>query len=58
MNLVTKEKKTILTLPCFNFFSALSKTFSAKKRKGKLQKAWDGTKVIYNVASWSATAVG
>ncbi|KAG2662038.1 uncharacterized protein LOC120644065 isoform X2 [Panicum virgatum] len=37
---------------------ALSKTFSAKKRKGKLQKAWDGTKVIYNVASWSATAVG
>ena len=56
--MVTKEKKTILTLPCFNFFSALSKTFSAKKRKGKLQKAWDGTKVIYNVASWSATAVG
>ncbi|TKW41899.1 hypothetical protein SEVIR_1G348300v4 [Setaria viridis] len=37
---------------------ALSKTFSAKKRKGKLQKAWDGTKVIYNVASWSATAIG
>ncbi|OEL25722.1 hypothetical protein BAE44_0013260 [Dichanthelium oligosanthes] len=37
---------------------ALSKTFSAKKRKGKLQKAWDGTKVVYNVASWSATAIG
>ncbi|CAN6253052.1 unnamed protein product [Urochloa humidicola] len=37
---------------------ALSKTFSAKKRKGKLRKAWDGTKVIYNVASWSATAIG
>ncbi|KAG8059233.1 hypothetical protein GUJ93_ZPchr0002g24519 [Zizania palustris] len=37
---------------------ALSKTFSAKKRKNKLQKAWDGTKVIYNVASWSATAIG
>ncbi|KAL5201785.1 hypothetical protein ABZP36_036139 [Zizania latifolia] len=37
---------------------ALKKTFSARKRKGKLRKAWDGTKVIYNVASWSATAVG
>ncbi|XP_015688787.1 uncharacterized protein LOC102712504 isoform X2 [Oryza brachyantha] len=37
---------------------ALSKTFSTKKRKGKLQKAWDGTKVIYNIASWSATAIG
>ncbi|KNA20914.1 hypothetical protein SOVF_047790 [Spinacia oleracea] len=37
---------------------ALSKTFSIKKRKGKLRKALDGTKVIYNVASWSATAVG
>lgn len=38
--------------------SALSKTFSAKKRKSKLQKAWDGTKVVYNIASWSATAIG
>ncbi|KQK02051.1 uncharacterized protein LOC100833711 isoform X2 [Brachypodium distachyon] len=37
---------------------ALSKTFSTKKRKSKLQKAWAGTQVIYNVASWSATAVG
>ncbi|CAL0317841.1 unnamed protein product [Lupinus luteus] len=37
---------------------ALSKTFSMKKRKGKLQKAWDGSKVIYNVASWGATAIG
>lgn len=37
---------------------ALSKTFSIKKRKGKLRKALDGTKIIYNVASWSATAVG
>ncbi|KAK7301121.1 hypothetical protein RJT34_11982 [Clitoria ternatea] len=37
---------------------ALSKTFSVKKKKGKLQKAWDGSKVIYNVASWSATAIG
>ncbi|KAL9446910.1 hypothetical protein AB3S75_014561 [Citrus x aurantiifolia] len=37
---------------------ALSKTFSVKKRKGKLRKAWDGSKVIYNVASWGATAVG
>ncbi|KAE8820390.1 hypothetical protein D1007_01532 [Hordeum vulgare] len=37
---------------------ALKKTFSAEKRKGKLRKAWDGTKNIYNVASWGATAVG
>ncbi|MED6126201.1 hypothetical protein PIB30_076055 [Stylosanthes scabra] len=37
---------------------ALSKTFSVKKKKGKLQKAWDGSKVIYNVASWGATAIG
>lgn len=36
----------------------LSKTFSAKKTKGKLRKAWDGSKVIYNVASWGATAIG
>ncbi|XP_011077959.1 uncharacterized protein LOC105161835 [Sesamum indicum] len=38
--------------------AALSKTFSVKKKKGKLRKAWDGSKVIYNVASWGATAVG
>ncbi|KAH9626498.1 hypothetical protein KSS87_020200 [Heliosperma pusillum] len=38
--------------------AALSKTFSLKKKKGKLRKALDGTKVIYNVASWSATAIG
>ncbi|KAG4385669.1 hypothetical protein GLYMA_12G143501v4 [Glycine max] len=38
--------------------SALSKTFSVKKKKGKLRKAWDGSKVIYNVASWGATAIG
>ncbi|XP_062200133.1 uncharacterized protein LOC133902532 isoform X2 [Phragmites australis] len=37
---------------------ALQKTFSAQKRKSKIRKAWDGTKVIYNVASWGATAVG
>ncbi|KAK1288798.1 hypothetical protein QJS10_CPB19g01532 [Acorus calamus] len=37
---------------------ALSKTFSVKKRKGKLLKAWNGSKVIYNVASWGATAIG
>uniref|UniRef100_A0A2N9FKG8 Uncharacterized protein n=1 Tax=Fagus sylvatica TaxID=28930 RepID=A0A2N9FKG8_FAGSY len=37
---------------------ALSKTFSVKKKKGKLLKAWDGSKVIYNVASWGATAIG
>ncbi|XP_042496210.1 uncharacterized protein LOC122075302 isoform X2 [Macadamia integrifolia] len=37
---------------------ALSKTFSVKKTKGKLRRAWDGSKVLYNVASWSATAIG
>ncbi|KAL3833270.1 hypothetical protein ACJIZ3_008006 [Penstemon smallii] len=37
---------------------ALSKTFSTKKKKGKIRKAWDGSKVIYNVASWGATAIG
>lgn len=37
---------------------ALRKTFSVKKKKGKLRKAWDGSKVIYNVASWGATAIG
>ncbi|GMI82792.1 hypothetical protein like AT5G49710 [Hibiscus trionum] len=37
---------------------ALSKTFSVKKKKGKFRKAWDGSKVIYNVASWGATAIG
>lgn len=37
---------------------ALKKTFSAEKRKGKFRKACDGTKAVYNVASWSATAVG
>ncbi|XP_072982125.1 uncharacterized protein [Typha latifolia] len=36
---------------------ALSKTFAAKK-KSMLRKAWDGSRVIYNLASWSATAVG
>ncbi|KAL8162385.1 hypothetical protein V2J09_013874 [Rumex salicifolius] len=37
---------------------ALRRTFSVKKSKGKLRKAWDGSRVIYNVASWSATAIG
>ncbi|CAL9127214.1 unnamed protein product [Musa textilis] len=37
---------------------ALCKTFSVKKKKSKLRKAWDGSKVVYNVASWSATAIG
>ncbi|XP_073046458.1 uncharacterized protein [Primulina eburnea] len=36
----------------------LSKTFSIKKKKGKLRKALDGTKVIYSVVSWGATAIG
>ncbi|KAF3786872.1 hypothetical protein EJ110_NYTH24242 [Nymphaea thermarum] len=38
--------------------SSLSTTFSGKKKKGKLRKVWNGTKVIYNVASWGATAIG
>ncbi|KAL3623666.1 hypothetical protein CASFOL_032482 [Castilleja foliolosa] len=38
--------------------AALAKTFSVKNKKGKLRKAWDGSKVIYNVASWGATAIG
>ncbi|RVW65612.1 hypothetical protein CK203_033107 [Vitis vinifera] len=29
-----------------------------QEEKGKLRKAWDGSKVIYNVASWGATAIG
>ncbi|CAI9775893.1 unnamed protein product [Fraxinus pennsylvanica] len=37
---------------------ALRKTFSLKKKKGKLQKALDGSRVIYNIASWGATAMG
>lgn len=37
---------------------ALSKTFSVKKKKGKLRMMWDGSKVIYNVASWGVTAIG
>ncbi|KAJ4873267.1 Uncharacterized protein Rs2_45061 [Raphanus sativus] len=37
---------------------ALSTMFSVKKRKGKLRKAWEGSKVIYNLASWGATAIG
>lgn len=38
--------------------SALGKTFSVRKKKGKLKKAWEGSKVVYNVASWGATAIG
>ncbi|XP_066310346.1 uncharacterized protein [Miscanthus floridulus] len=37
---------------------ALRKTFSAEKKKSKIRKAWDGTKIIYNVASLGVTAVG
>ncbi|CAN1340880.1 hypothetical protein LINPERPRIM_LOCUS39004 [Linum perenne] len=39
-------------------FPNIHRTFSVKKKKGKLRKAWDGSKVIYNVASWGATAIG
>ncbi|KAM6543222.1 hypothetical protein CsatB_007669 [Cannabis sativa] len=45
-------------LPPNQLQEALRKTFSVKKKKGKLRKAWDGSKVIYNVASWGATAIG
>lgn len=37
---------------------ALRKTFSVKKKKSKLVKAWEGSQVIYNVTSWGATAMG
>ncbi|PSS19593.1 Testis-specific Y-encoded-like protein [Actinidia chinensis var. chinensis] len=37
---------------------ALSKAFSVNKKKGKIRKAWDGSQVVYNVASWGATAIG
>ncbi|KAG6517282.1 uncharacterized protein LOC122055700 [Zingiber officinale] len=37
---------------------ALCKAFSVKKRKSRLWKAWEGSQVIYNVASWGATAIG
>ncbi|ONL97500.1 MADS box interactor-like [Zea mays] len=45
-------------LPPDQLQKALRKTFSAEKKKSKIRKALDGTKVIYNVASWGATAVG
>ncbi|WOL03800.1 hypothetical protein Cni_G12520 [Canna indica] len=37
---------------------ALCKAFSVKKKKSRLRKAWEGSQVIYNFASWGATAVG
>ncbi|CAL9079502.1 unnamed protein product [Musa textilis] len=37
---------------------ALCKTFSVKKKKSRLRKAWEGSQVIYNIASWGATAIG
>jgi len=45
-------------LPPDQLQKVLRKTFSAEKKKSKIRKAWDGTKVVYNVASWGATAVG
>ncbi|KAG6516662.1 hypothetical protein ZIOFF_027135 [Zingiber officinale] len=36
----------------------LCKAFSLKKRKSRLWKAWQGSQIIYNAASWSATAIG
>ncbi|XP_074583462.1 uncharacterized protein LOC141839581 [Curcuma longa] len=36
----------------------LCKAFSVKKRKSRLRKAWQGSQIIYNVASWGATAIG
>ncbi|KAE8659247.1 Lysophosphatidyl acyltransferase 2, putative isoform 1 [Hibiscus syriacus] len=41
-----------------DYVLALSKAFSVKKKKEKIRKAWDGSKVVYNVASWGATAIG
>ncbi|PWZ44251.1 hypothetical protein Zm00014a_019685 [Zea mays] len=45
-------------LPPDQLQKALKKTFSAENKKSKIRKAWDGTKVIYNVASWGAIVVG
>ncbi|PWZ14484.1 hypothetical protein Zm00014a_037683 [Zea mays] len=45
-------------LPPDQLQKALRKMFSAEKKKSKIRKAWDGTKLIYNVTSWGATAVG
>ncbi|KAL5667133.1 hypothetical protein ACJX0J_019354, partial [Zea mays] len=41
-----------LHLPPDQLQKALRKTFLAEKKKSKIRKAWDETKVIYNVASW------
>ncbi|KAG0499579.1 hypothetical protein HPP92_004270 [Vanilla planifolia] len=35
----------------------LCKTFSGQKKRSGLQTAWDSSKVIYKVASWTATAI-
>ncbi|GAB2236156.1 hypothetical protein Droror1_Dr00027895 [Drosera rotundifolia] len=52
------EKDYVLVRP-EDILEALCKIFSLKKKKkGKLRKAWEGSQVIYNVASWSATAIG
>jgi hypothetical protein len=56
------EISFLLGILILNFFvvhiPALRKMFSAEKKKSKIRKAWDGTKLIYNVTSWGATAVG
>ncbi|KAH9314601.1 hypothetical protein KI387_023228, partial [Taxus chinensis] len=36
----------------------LENTFSVPKNKGKLRKLWNGSKTIYNIVSWGATAAG
>ncbi|OAY85295.1 hypothetical protein ACMD2_05646 [Ananas comosus] len=53
-----KETKFVQEMNPDQLQKALSKTFSLKKKKSKLRKAWDGSKVIYNVVSWGATAIG
>uniref|UniRef100_M4DBF7 Uncharacterized protein n=1 Tax=Brassica campestris TaxID=3711 RepID=M4DBF7_BRACM len=65
---VVREEDIADGIACFmaTYLSSLKQTKDispdqlqkVKKRKGKLRKAWEGSKVIYNVASWSATAIG
>ncbi|KAJ8771537.1 hypothetical protein K2173_026714 [Erythroxylum novogranatense] len=59
---LVREEDIVEGIACFMAAYLLSlkqsKTFSVKKKKGKLRKAWEGSKVIYNVASWGATAIG
>ncbi|KAE8657006.1 hypothetical protein F3Y22_tig00116997pilonHSYRG00799 [Hibiscus syriacus] len=59
---LVRQEDIVEGIACFMAAYLLSlkqtKTFSVKKKKGKLRKAWDGSKFVYNVASWGATAIG